>query len=498
MTISLAGSAQSRPTPQFKLQFNGSVIPGYCQNLDDPIRYRIGTYSVPGRDGDINSYQGAQSRTVTASMRILTRLAHVDGRTHLDDCLAQYRDALAILTRVTSASSLYNGDTDRYLPDAYFESASLPLAAPDHRAVTFTLTFRTASWYLSTTTRSATRQSISTARITGTASGSTSFAPAYFAGTSGLLSNVDPEFASLPALHNLGVDEGSLAIRAIPHFASSNNVTPHLFARVLGPTHFWELRWNEVSQRFEVSGNNTTVSDPASYAIAPAVTFSSGSNVLLCMTWDSTGTKLYVGVSGSAVVSSGTSTLAFGEIGTPSTLFIGGGPSAPSGIVSGYSNSVLSDLVTFSSPLTEGHVVTMFSGTAPYDPFDTDFPTTMLLDHPFNSSLVANSSSNSLYLDLPDHRASPAVITLLGSSVITMSGSDTGKVLAYSGSASPAVVVDCGTLTAVDSAGSNKIASVTGVNFGIAFEGDQRIGLLTTDVDGSFDATLAVTPLHER
>ena len=138
MTISLNGSSQARPTARFKIQVDGTVLPGYCQALDDPIVLRVGGIEVDGRDGGTLSHRGAALRTVTFSMRILTRLKDASGPAHLDDCLSQYREALATLTRSEVDRNFYLGGSDRYLV-GQVTSVSMPLAAPDHRAVTYSV-----------------------------------------------------------------------------------------------------------------------------------------------------------------------------------------------------------------------------------------------------------------------------------------------------------------------------------------------------------------------
>lgn len=486
MGIGLGGSTTSHPTPKFKIQVDGNVLPGYCQSIEEPGTFRLSAHSISGRDGGPITNSGAENKTVTLGMRVLSRLDNVDGLQHLNDCLDQYREALEIAARADNAV-LHIGDTDRYLEDANLASWSAPLEAPDHKAVDYTLTFQTQPWYVSTTTFTATRNTVSNARITGTPSGSISYIAARY--NTGLLSNVAGEKVSFPSDDNLGVSRGSLMLWAKPQFASTS-ATNRTYIRVGDADNWWELGWNGTSKRFELAGNGTAGAE--TYATAPSVTFSSGNNIFLCAGWDNTGTDLHAGLQSGALVSGSTATPLFDNIPSPTHFYVGGSTTV-------HSNSVISNVVTFDSRITTDQATHVFEDTAPYDPLDTNLPTTMLLDAPLSGTVIAASSSNNLYVDIPNSRRTYPIIRLFGGLGIQLGVSGSAKLVDYTAAASPEVTVDCGLLTAVDADGNNVIANIADVDFGLSFTGDQRAALETRSVSGSlFYVEMDITPYYER
>lgn len=135
------------PTPTYRVKFNGQYLPGYVQSEDIPLSMRNSVVEILNRDGGAFYQNGAAFRTLTLSFRILTRLDNVTGLVHLGDCLEQYRDALRIVSRVPSASTLFLGATNHWLV-ARFKNAENPLAAPDHRAINYRMDFDVTPYFL--------------------------------------------------------------------------------------------------------------------------------------------------------------------------------------------------------------------------------------------------------------------------------------------------------------------------------------------------------------
>jgi hypothetical protein len=69
------------------------------------------------------------------------------GMQHLGDCIEQYREALRISSRVSSASTLFIGPMDHWLTARFFR-ASAPLAAPNSQAISYQMEFKTSPWFL--------------------------------------------------------------------------------------------------------------------------------------------------------------------------------------------------------------------------------------------------------------------------------------------------------------------------------------------------------------
>lgn len=492
MTIALAGSSVGQPTPVYKIQFNGSILPGYGQAVDDPLVKRVTPRRVPYQSGGAGTALGADARSVRISMRLLTRLSrNTSSRARLDDLMEQYRDTLAIVDRVVEPTELYIGDSDRYLL-ATFVEASMPLTAPDHQAATYTLTFSAEAYYRATTATTNYREGIGPARITATLSGASAY-DGRFSGSQALLFDASGEDVTYPAANNITTLEGTVALWMQPQFASTysgaNRPVTYLSGTTVGGGNDWYAGWRASDRRWAVYGSG---SDGAkTYAVTNALTFASGNNVFMAWTWDSTGTKAYAGVAAGSFVSGSSATSLFDFIVPGTDLHLGGDETL-------FANSALSNVVTFRSALTAAQITTMFSASSAFVPTDADFPTTMLLDAPLNGSATVNSSSNNLYMDLGASRTTYPIITLSGTGRLAMSGTNTGKSFDYSGGAIPEVSIDCGALTCFDATGTTKVVNLQTVNFGIAFSGSHRVSLIATTISGSMRAGLSVTPRYER
>jgi hypothetical protein len=135
------------PSAQYKIRFDGHVLPGYAQSEDLPINARNSLVEIINRDGGVSAGSGSGFKEVSLSFHILSRLSNDNpGILHLGDCLEQYREALRIVTRVPSASTLFFGETAHWLVGRY-ASAAAPLAAPDNKRISYQLTFDTNPWF---------------------------------------------------------------------------------------------------------------------------------------------------------------------------------------------------------------------------------------------------------------------------------------------------------------------------------------------------------------
>lgn len=489
MTIALTGSAQYRPTAKFKVQFNGSILRGYCQTIDDPLTNRLGLTSIPYSEAGSITETGPDFRRVTLSMRLLTRLQQAADMDHLADIDAQWRDTLAIVARADGQSELFVGDSDRYLP-AHFESASRPMTAPGNRAATYSLTFTSKSWYRSTTVTSNYRNSVSTARVSGTANGTVSYVDGRFSGTKAVLADASGEYVSFPPVDNIDLSTGTMCMWLRPQFGSAL-ASDRVVAHVADADDHWNAQWQGSSLRFVLRGSGTA--GERTYVTAPALTFASGNNVFLAFSWDSVGSRIYTGILSGSLVESSSATSLFSTVGPTLTAFR---IASDGGAV--YGDAGVSDFLSFRSALTNAQVNYVFSNSASYDPLDTSLPTHLLLDAPFNNTTVANSSSNNLYLDVPSTRKTAPIIILDGGAGLAMSGTNTDKAFDYTAGATPPVTINCGTFTVLDADGATKVSKMSGVNYGIAFSGSQRASLVATRISGSTNVTIKVTPLYER
>ncbi len=135
------------PTAKYKLTFNGHQLPGYAQSEELPIVNRDPRVSIINRDGGRLIDNNSDFRSISFSFDILTRLDNNNtGIAHLGDCLEQYRDAARYITRVSSASTLFLGDTSHYLIAKYSKMTS-PLAAPDSRRIKYSVDFIAYPWF---------------------------------------------------------------------------------------------------------------------------------------------------------------------------------------------------------------------------------------------------------------------------------------------------------------------------------------------------------------
>lgn len=115
------------------------------------------------------------------------------------------------------------------------------------------------------------------------------------------------------------------------------------------------------------------------------------------------------------------------------------------------------------------------------------------------SSSTAVSGNGTLTLSIGDTRKTYPVITVpSGITRITLSHSNTGKSFTLSGSHASPIEVDCGSLQ-ITSAGSNAISYLTsGPNFGIYHVGSGTLTLSSSNVTGSGDVVIEMTPRYER
>ena len=139
------------PTPIYRVKYNGTNLPGYLQNEDVPIEQTAYNVKVLGRDGGFLGEHGYNFKEITVNLLLLSRLDRgATGLQHLNDCKAQWRDALAIAARADGLQPLYIGETDRYV-NAVFVGATAPLQAPVTNRVSYTMRFMAEPWFLSAT-----------------------------------------------------------------------------------------------------------------------------------------------------------------------------------------------------------------------------------------------------------------------------------------------------------------------------------------------------------
>lgn len=136
------------PTPTYRVKFAGTYLPGYLQTEGFPLTMRNVLVDIINRDGGVIYSNGANSRDLSLEFRVLTRVTGT-GLVQLEDCMDQYREALAICARAATNQPLYIGptDVDTYV-SATFKDSDYQLTAPDHRAMNYTLNFTTAPYLL--------------------------------------------------------------------------------------------------------------------------------------------------------------------------------------------------------------------------------------------------------------------------------------------------------------------------------------------------------------
>lgn len=139
------------PTPIYRVSYDGNNLPGYVQSEDQPISFRTIKNEILNRDGGSIYITGGQLRSASITLRVLSRLASGTGLQHLNDCKAQYRQALAYLSRFEAKKALMIGDTDRYLM-AVPNEVSASLTAGEFNRITYSVSFTTEPWYYSTST----------------------------------------------------------------------------------------------------------------------------------------------------------------------------------------------------------------------------------------------------------------------------------------------------------------------------------------------------------
>jgi hypothetical protein len=112
-----------------------------------PIESRNGLIEVISRDGGSMYQNGTNFRGIKLNFNVLTRLGgNHTGLEHLSDCLEQYREAAAYVTRSVSSSTLFFGDVSHYLI-AQYRQISAPLAAPDSKRIRYAVDFDATPWF---------------------------------------------------------------------------------------------------------------------------------------------------------------------------------------------------------------------------------------------------------------------------------------------------------------------------------------------------------------
>jgi len=141
----------AHPAPIYIIEYDNTQLPGYAVSEDIPLSMRIGGVPIIGADGGFITGRGADFRNFRLGMRILSRLSTGTGLQHLDDCMDQWREALAICARVETVAPLYIGDTDRFIM-AEFEGSTAPLQAGNTKAISYDLAFKgNPPWFLGDT-----------------------------------------------------------------------------------------------------------------------------------------------------------------------------------------------------------------------------------------------------------------------------------------------------------------------------------------------------------
>ncbi len=144
----------AHPTPVYRVKFDDQYLPGYLQVEALPLTMRNVMVDIINRDGGVIYSNGAMSRDLSLEFRVLSRLNHfsASGLEELEDCIDQYRDALAICARADVGQPLYIGPTttDKYLL-ATFKDSDYQWTAPDHDAISYTLNFSTTPYFLGPT-----------------------------------------------------------------------------------------------------------------------------------------------------------------------------------------------------------------------------------------------------------------------------------------------------------------------------------------------------------
>jgi hypothetical protein len=154
------------PTPVYQVLYGGSLLPGYVQDETRPISFKQVTSNPIGRDGGRTTNAGANVRSISLDFLILSRLGTAaSGLDHLDDCMAQYREALAILTR-NNGADLQIRDTDRYYV-ASVDSVVAPLTAGKSTSVVYSVKWTAQPWAYDVTLAESTFSGNGTVTTTG-------------------------------------------------------------------------------------------------------------------------------------------------------------------------------------------------------------------------------------------------------------------------------------------------------------------------------------------
>lgn len=157
----------ANPTPIYRVQYDGNLLPGYVQTEEQPLTFRVSKQDILNRNGGLLYHSGAGVRDIPLTFHVLSRLStYSTGLDHLNDCKAQYKEALSILSRASSTgASLYVGDMTRYTT-ATVESITAPLASDTSRMISYTVKFTAQPFYLDDTEKTATFSGNGTVNIT--------------------------------------------------------------------------------------------------------------------------------------------------------------------------------------------------------------------------------------------------------------------------------------------------------------------------------------------
>lgn len=138
----------ANPTPIYTVTYGGEQLPGYVQSDDRPLSFNRVISKPFGRDGATVNVISADLREISITFLVKSRLgSNSSGIQHLDDCMNQYRDALAILTRSYTEQNLQIHDSDRrYL--ASIADVSMPMSAGKSRSMLYTVKFVAQPWAL--------------------------------------------------------------------------------------------------------------------------------------------------------------------------------------------------------------------------------------------------------------------------------------------------------------------------------------------------------------
>ena len=137
--------------PIYVVSFDSQQLPGYVQVEDRPIAARWADDTMFGRDGFTTMSTGHEGRQISLTFWVTSRLSNTStDLAHLEDCQDQWREAIAILSRLPGEKPLSVNDTDRYYM-ATFRRSTMPQVAGKSRSMTYTVDFLAQPWAIGTT-----------------------------------------------------------------------------------------------------------------------------------------------------------------------------------------------------------------------------------------------------------------------------------------------------------------------------------------------------------